>query len=158
MPVLGDFEQPLLVRVGAGERAAHVAEELGLEQRLGQRAAVERRRTADRGAASGSGSPGDQLLAGARLAGQQDRAGGPRDRLDQLEHGEHRVAAADDVRELVRQAERPLEQHVLLPQLALLELLAHLHLQLVDVERLAQVVAGAEPHRLDGGLGATRTP
>ena len=50
----------------------------------------------------------DQPLAGARLAGQQNRAVGPRHRLDHLEDGEHRLAAADDVRELVRQAERPL--------------------------------------------------
>ena len=42
VPVLGDLEQPLLVAVGAGEGAAHVAEELRFEQRLGQRAAVER--------------------------------------------------------------------------------------------------------------------
>ena len=95
----------------------------------------------------------DQPLAGARLAGQQDRAVGAGDRLDHLEHVEHRLAAADDVRELVRQPERPLQQHVLLPQLAVLDLLADLHLQQIDVERLAQVVAGAEPHRLDGGVG-----
>src|SRR5205807_7376845 len=37
-----DLEQALLVAVGAGERAAHMAEELGLEQVLGQGAAVER--------------------------------------------------------------------------------------------------------------------
>ena len=57
----------------------------------------------------------DQALAGARLAGQQDGAVGARDGLDHLEDVEHRLAAADDVRELVRQAERALQQHVLLP-------------------------------------------
>ena len=41
-PLLRHFDQPLLVGVGAGERAAHVAEELGIEQRLRQRAAVQR--------------------------------------------------------------------------------------------------------------------
>ena len=50
--LLGDLDQPLLVAVGAGERAAHVAEQLGVEQRLGQRAAVDAPRTAARGAAS----------------------------------------------------------------------------------------------------------
>ena len=59
----------------------------------------------------------------------------------------------DDVRELMRAAERPLQQHVLLPELPLLERVAHLDLQLVDIERLAQVVVGAEPHRFDGGVG-----
>ena len=95
----------------------------------------------------------DEALARARLAGEQDGAVGPRDRLDHLEDVEHRLAAADDVRELVRQAERPLQQDVLLPELAVLDLLADLHLEQIDVERLAQVIAGAEPHRFDGGLG-----
>ena len=95
----------------------------------------------------------DEPLAGARLARQQDRAVGARDGLDHLEDVEHRFAAADHVRELVRQAERPLQQDVLLAQLAVLDLLADLHLEQVDVERLAQVVARAEPHRLDGAVG-----
>ena len=47
------------------------------------------------------------------------------------------------------EAERSLQQHVLLPKLAVLDLLANLHLQQIDVERLAQIVAGAETHRLD---------
>ena len=85
----------------------------------------------------------DEPLAGARLAGQQNRAVGARDGLDHLEHVEHRLAAADDVRELVREAERPLQQHVLLPELPVLDLLAHFHLEQIDVERLAQVIAGA---------------
>ncbi len=50
-------------------------------------------------------------------------------------------------------AERPLQQHVLLPELALLERVADLDLQLVDVERLAEVVVRAQPHRFDGGVG-----
>ena len=54
--------------------------------------------------------------------------------------------------ELVREPERPLQQHVLLPKLAVFDLLAHFHLEQIDVERLAQVVAGAEPHGLDGGF------
>jgi hypothetical protein len=39
---LGDFEQPFLVGVGAGEGATHVPEQLGLEQIFRHRAAVER--------------------------------------------------------------------------------------------------------------------
>ena len=49
--------------------------------------------------------------------------------------------------------ERALQQHVLLPQLPLLERVAHLDLELVDVEGLAEVVVGAEPHRFDGRVG-----
>ncbi len=47
----------------------------------------------------------------------------------------------------------PLQQDVLLPKLAVLDFLANLHLQQIDVERLAQIVAGAEPHRFDCGVG-----
>ena len=124
----------------------------------GQRAAVERHHRLARGAASGNAPPAPPALAGARFAGQQDRAVGARDGLDHLEDVEHGLAAADDVRELVREAERALQQHVLLPQLAALDLLAHFHLQQIDVERLAQIVAGAEPHRFDRGFASTRTP
>ena len=92
------------------------------------------------------------FLAGSRLAGHENGAVGARDLLDQLEDGEHLVAAADDVRELMGTAERPFEQHVLLPELALLESVAHLHLQLVDVERLAQVIVRPKAHRLDRGI------
>jgi hypothetical protein len=91
----------------------------------------------------------DQALAGARLARQQDRAVGPGDGLDHLEDFQHRLAAADDVRELMRQTKRSLQQHVLLTQLPVLDLLPDFHLEQVDVERLAQVVARAESHRFD---------
>ena len=46
MPPLRLLEHALAIGDGAGERAAHVAEQLRLEQRLGDRAAVDRRRTA----------------------------------------------------------------------------------------------------------------
>ena len=55
--------------------------------------------------------------------------------------------------ELMRAAERALQQHVLLAELALLERVAHLDLQLVDVERLAEVIVRAQAHRLDRGVG-----
>ena len=52
VPRLRLLEPALAVGDGAGERAAHVAEELGFEQRLGNRAAVDARRTADCAAGS----------------------------------------------------------------------------------------------------------
>ena len=64
-----------------------------------------------------------------------------------------RVAAADDVGELVTRVQRALEQHVLLLQPARLEMLPDLQPQLVHAERLREVVDGPEPHRLDRGLG-----
>jgi hypothetical protein len=81
--------------------------------------------------------------------------------LDQLEDLEHRLAAADDVREGVRRAQRPLEEDVLLLQLAalaadlaLLERLAHDldHLRRKLGAALLDVVGRAEPQRLDRRL------
>src|SRR5690606_537606 len=82
-----------------GEGALDVAEQLALDQALGQGAAVE----GDEGAAGASAGsvdpPGGDLLAGAGLALEQDRdvAGGR-----ELEHGErlaHHQALADEVAE-----------------------------------------------------------
>ncbi len=76
------------------------------------------------------------------------------DRLDQLEHRQHRPARPDDVRELMRGVQRALEQHVLLLQPLALELLADAQPQLVGrARRLVHVVRRAEPQRLDGGVG-----
>ena len=100
---VGELEQPLLVAsapVNAprmwpnssdSRRFSGIAPQLSDDERLvaPQRVEVDR--------------PRDQFLAGARLPGQQDGAVGAGDRLDHPEHREHRLAAADDVGELVRE-------------------------------------------------------
>jgi hypothetical protein len=96
---------------------------------------------------------GGQLLAGARLPRHQHGAARLRDRLDQVEDRQHRLAAAEDVRELVPFAERPLEQDVLALQLAAFERAMDHDLQLVDVEGLVDVVVGAHAQRFDRRLG-----
>jgi CheY-like chemotaxis protein len=67
----------------------------------------------------------DAMRSGAGLSCEEDRAVGARDRLDHLEDVEHRLASADDVGELVRQAETPLEEHVLLTETIAVEMLPH---------------------------------
>ena len=153
MPRSAASISPFLLTLGAGERPLHVAEQLRLEQRFGQRAAVERHErpiAPQRIEMNGARHP---LLARSRFSRDQHRAVGAGDLLDQLEDRQHLVAAADDVAELMRGAERALEQHVLLPELPLLERVADLDLQLVDVERLAEVVVRAQPHGFDRGVG-----
>ena len=151
--LLRRLDEPLLVDAGARERALHVAEQLGFEQRLGQRAAVQRDERPIAPQRVEMDGPRHPFLACARLAGDEHGAVGPRDLLDQLEDREHLLAAPDDIGELMAGPERALQQHVLLPELPLLERVADFDLQLVDVERLAEVVVGAQPHRLDGGVG-----
>ena len=97
-----------------GERAALVAEQLGLEERLGQRRAAHanvrarpaRRVVVDRRR--------DQLLAGAALPLHQNVGVRVGDHLDQLEHLLHLLALADDAAEREAPLELLLEADVLL--------------------------------------------
>ena len=66
------FEQARLVAVRAGEAAAHVAEQLGLEQRVGQAGAVDRDERSDGAEAALVNQAGDDFLADAGLAGDED--------------------------------------------------------------------------------------
>ena len=65
------LEQARLVAVGAGEAAAHVAEQLGLEQRVGQARAVERDQRRRGARAPLMNQARDDFLADAGLAGDQ---------------------------------------------------------------------------------------
>ena len=93
---VGQRELALLGRGRAREGAAHVAEELGLEQRLGNRRAVDldERHVALRAAVVDG--PRDQLLAGAGLAGDEHGALGLRHPLGAADDVLHRPASADD--------------------------------------------------------------
>ena len=146
MPPVGQLELAGLARQRPREGPALVAEELALEQRAGQRRAVDldegarapRRRLVHRAR--------DDLLADAALALDQHRHVGVGDLLEQgahLRHGatlpegsvEGAVAAGGLARGCA--AQRPLEGA----------------LQLLLLEGLVQEVRGAELHRLDDGRG-----
>ena len=83
----------------AGEGALHVAEQLGLEQGLGERAAVDGHERAARPGRAPVQLAGDQLLAGAGLADDQHRDVGGGDLLDLPVHLLHPGAAPEDVAE-----------------------------------------------------------
>ena len=92
---------------------------------------------------------GDQLLAGAVLALDQDVGVAGRHALDQLEEVLHLLALADDVREAVLAADLFLELLVLGPLLGPLDRLAdHVH-QAVLADRLLEEVERARLPRLD---------
>ena len=93
---------------------------------------------------------GDQLLAGARLAEQQDGRVARRDRVEAVHHPTHDGRAADDLLRLVQAR----ELHARLAQLALNR---HLGRDPLDAqrdvfagERLPEVVVGAFPDGRDG--------
>src|SRR5207247_9932200 len=102
-------------RVGhsARESAFHVAEELGLHQRLGNRAAVDRHERAVATRALLVDRVRDQLLAGSALAGDQygrDAVGSLADRLEDVEHLR---ALADEVLEAALAPQLAFERLVL---------------------------------------------
>ena len=147
------LEQALLVAGGAGEAALHVAEQLALEQGLGQRRAVHRDERLVLARAAVVDGAGHQLLAGAALALDEHGGAGVADRLHQLEDRAHLGRLADEVLELALDAELLLQDAGAVLQLLALERLGDGEAHLVDVlEGLGQVVVGAGLHRLDRRL------
>ena len=144
---VGLLEPPLARGHGAGEGAARVAEELGLEQGLGNGAAVERDEAVLAPRAGLVDGARDHFLAGAGLAGDEHRRGAGRHGLDHLAEVAHQAAAADDAGQAVALFELLTQVGVLGAQPALLERrLEHVQ-QLLELERLADEVGGTA---LDG--------
>ncbi len=93
--------KPALARRRAGERAALVAEQLGLDQLLGDGGAVHLHEGLGRQRAGSVDGLGDQLFAGSRLAGDQDARAGRRHLRDLRLQRLHGRAVADHLRSLL---------------------------------------------------------
>ena len=143
------LEATLAVADRPGERAAHVAEEIRFEQRLGDRAAVERDEPLTAARAVVMNRARHDFLAGAGLAGDQDRAVGRRNRLEQLEETLHHRALADEPFEAVALLELRAQVRVLRFQPPLLERGVERVQQLVDLKRLADEIPRASLDRFD---------
>ena len=122
---VGHLDQPRLRLDSAREGTLLVAEQLGLQELLGQRGAVDGHERLGGALAVGVDGPRDELLARPGLAQDEDVGLRPRRLLDQLEDAHHGRAAPDDVLE----AERLLE---LLAQVAILALERALPQRAVD--------------------------
>ena len=109
---VGDFEEALLGGDGGGERAFDVAEEGGLEKVGGHGAGVDRDEGLVFAGGVGVEGLGDEFLAGAAFALDEDGGAGGRDLGDEVEDAQHDVAFADDVGEVVALAEGALELDV----------------------------------------------
>ena len=96
---LGDREAPRLVALGVGEGARLVAEELGLEEGVGERAAVDGHEGLSLPRREIVKGPREELLAGAAGAVDHHRAVARRHRRQQTEQIPHDAAATDDVTE-----------------------------------------------------------
>jgi len=141
---------------GAGEGALGVAEELALEDALGQGAAVEGDEAALAPPAVVVEGAGDELLACAALAVDEDGGVGGGDLAECVEGAEHAGVVADDALEAVALVELLAELEVVAAQVLFLEGVADDGPELLEVDRLAQVGGGPLLHGghgvLDGGV------
>src|SRR6266566_3190738 len=149
---LGGAEDAVVVVHGAGERPAPVAEELAVEQRLGEPRAVD----GDEGM-GGECAPlvdgaRDQLLSRAALAAHQDRALVPGDGVDDAVGLLHRRALADQLAEAVQPPDLPAEPRVLALERVELQDPLDGEQDLLRPRVLDQVVRRTELHGLDRAL------
>src|SRR5262249_13838649 len=149
---VGFLEQAPALADRTRESAAHMAEELVLEEGLGDGSAVHGDELLARALASLMDRAGDQLLTGATLALDQDRVVRPRDHVDlRKKLPDTRARAHDFAPELALRD--PLAQG---PQLflepVLLDGLLDAEDQVFRLKGLAQIVVGALLHQLDRAL------
>src|SRR5213594_370725 len=143
---LRQLELPQLPPVGAGERALLVAEQIGLDERLGDGGRVD----GDEGPVTPRAlmvdGPRDQLLAGSALAGDQDGGRRPGDLRDQAVELLDRGMPTDDLVEDVRARQLGAQECDLALERPALEGAARQRQDLVLLEGLGQIVEGAELH------------
>ena len=144
-----ELETPPRPRLGPREGAFLVAEELALEETLRQGRAVD----LDEGAALARREVvyrvGYELLAYARLAGDEDARLGRRHAADEVEYLLHLRARAHHAARLALGLHLGLELAVLEREFAALEGALHEEGEVVYVDGLGEEIEGAEAHGLD---------
>jgi hypothetical protein len=143
---VGQLEASQLALEGAGERALLVAEQLGLDQRVGDGGRVHGHERLVASRALPVDGAGDQLLAGAALAGDQHRGRRARDVGHEMVELFHLRMSADDLAEVVAALELRAQVDDLALERAPLERPAHEREQLVLLEGLGEVIEGAQLH------------
>ena len=151
---VGELDEAHPAGIGAREGPALVAEELALDQRVGNRPAINRHERALCPPAAGVNRPGHEFLAGARLTRHQHIDGARRDPFDDRVDMLHGRALAEKVGERVRPLDGP-PQHLLGGPTARgleqpLQGVLQVGLDAGDVE----VVAGARMQACPGGINA----
>ena len=157
MPRCASSNLPGLRADGAGERALLVAEELGLEQVLGNRRAVDRDKRAVGARAERVQRAREQLLAGAALAFEQHRRVGAGRALQRDRHLLQLRVLADDLRRAAARGELLFEQDVLGGQAPLRERALDHQQQMIGIDRLGEKVERAFLHRRRPRPGCCRT-
>jgi hypothetical protein len=146
---VGYLEEAFFGGDGRGEGALDVAEERGFEQFAGHGAGVDGDEGLVFARRVGVDGLGDQLLAGAALALNQNRGSTGRDLGDEIEDLEHDLAFAHDVAEVIALLEGALELEVLFLGAMAGDGGADVGQQLFIVPGLLDEVFRARAHRLD---------
>jgi hypothetical protein len=142
-------ELSLLARRRAGECAPDVAEQLAFEEGFGNCRTVHFDQRHFALTAVIVNRTGDHLLARAGLARDENRALGAGDDFSRSNHFLHAAAATDDAVVVEFGVAFADEIPVFGPQALVIERAVDDDQQLVDVERLLQVIESPELHRLD---------
>ena len=148
--LVGLHETPYPVSHGAGERAFAMAKHLAFQQAFRDGRAIDRHEGLVGTAAMLVDGAGDHFLASAAFAGQQDGGVAFTHRIHRLEHLAKRRAIAHQAVELRMLVQLGAHARVVAHDVAKLQGLGHGNVQLVDVERLGNVVIGTVTHRLHG--------
>src|SRR5712692_11158065 len=153
---VSQLELAELARVGAGEGAALVAEQLRFDQRVGNGRHVDGDEGLVAPRAAPMDGPGDQLLAGAALAGDEHGCRGLGDLRDQLIDTHHLGMATNQALEGIGafpsagSGRRPQTEHLALERPRLERALDE-EVEIVHGEGFHEVVVGAQPRGVDGG-------
>ena len=147
---VSQLEVALPASIRARERALLVAEQLGLDQRVGNRTAVERDKGLLSAIAHLMDGAGHQLLTGARLALDEHRQHGLGDLLDVFGDYLRLRARPHQPAERARAGELNFELVDLGEQLPMSQSLPDRNHDLRGPEWLRQVVVGPQPNRFDG--------
>src|ERR1019366_10035519 len=146
-PAVGRLEPPGLVLDRAGERAADVPEQLALQQFFRERGAIDDDERLALAPAPSMDLPGDNVLAGAALAGEQYSRVAGGGLAGSFEQVLHREAARVEQRLLIDGAAQCAIFRLKDPDL---QRAIDGVLNLLERERLGDIVVGAGLHRLDG--------
>src|SRR5208282_3635398 len=148
-PAVGRLEPPGLVLDRAGERAAHVPEQLALEKFFRERGAIDDDERLALAVAPSMDLPGDNVLAGPALAGEQNSRVARGGLARSLEQALHRGAARVEQRLLIDRAAQGAIFGLKDPDV---QRAIDGVLNLFKREWLGDIVVGAGLHRLDGIL------
>ena len=147
---VGQQEAAGLVGQGPGERAFPMAEQFGFDQLFRQRGAVDEDERLVRPRAALVDEAGDEFLARAAFAFDQDGHVAARDFLRHADHATHGLVVADQQAGLGALLEPGAQGLVLCNNGLEFQRLGDEDPQSPHVERLRQVIVGALLHRLDG--------